>query len=407
MRWRDAVVLGMDGARIAAGALRRGLRPPRPVRERAAGAEAICRAVAERAWNGRYFRAGQSHLTQFWLRDLALSLEGLIALGHAARCRRALRWALGQWERAGRITTTIVAERFAVDIFEYACDSLPLLLYALERLDMERERRHWRGLLAAEAARYHQQLIDPRTGTVRVDRTYSSTKDTMRFTGTCTAHCMAAWCQALLARAPELPNPLAPYPLRETLRERFWTGSFFRNHLGSELISSDANFWPFWCGLLPPGERKDLLARSIAAVRAAGLDHPFPLKYHPRPLPEYELPLQRLVLPNYQGDAIWTFFSVQWIELLAELDPAAARAHLERYARWIERWGTWIEVFTPDGRRPLPGRLGYGADWGMVWAASFPPVHARLTAAEAPQGAGRAEAPRERAGPGPRGRAAW
>ncbi|RME70951.1 MAG: hypothetical protein D6776_10975 [Planctomycetota bacterium] len=376
MRLRDRCVIALEGLRVGALLLGRGLRHAHPQRLRGEST-AVCRAIARGCWNGHYLMAGRGHLNRFWIRDLAISLRGLIELGLAPLARRSIRWALPLWERAGGVTTTIVFHRFPVDIFTYACDSYPFLLYSLLELGMQREVTRYRAFLQAEAQRYHDALIDPATGAVYTDREFSQTKDTMRFRGTCTAHAMAAWCSRLLDRIPQLDNPLAPYPLRRTLLERFWTGRYFRNDLHTDppLCSADAGYWPFWCGLV---DDPAMLESNLEEQRALGLDVPFPLKYHARRLPELEVGVQRWFLPNYQGDSIWTFFSVGWIELLARVDRAAARAHLRTYETLLQRYGTWWEVFEPDGSGPLRGRLGHGADWGMLWAAQLPGALARL-----------------------------
>lgn len=369
MGLRDQWVLLKEGLRLAGRELSMKLRHRGPKRYQGSSTE-IARRVVEGCWNGEYFCAGIDHLDQFWIRDLAICCEGLLDLGHRQRVLKSLSWALGHYQRHGHITTTIFLHREPVDIFSYASDSLPFLLHSLELAAAEDLRAQYRGLIEAEAERYACELIDPETGRLRRDRMFSGTKDTMEFKGTCYASAMAAWCSELLTRA-ELKNPLAGYDLKAAM-EDYWTGSFFRNDLeeGPPLCSADANFWPYWCGVVEPREPR--LRASIAAVQAEGLDKPFPLKYHARRMPERELGLQRLFLPNYQGDAIWTFFSMLWIELVAEFDLEQARQYVRATEAWLEKEGTWIEVFQPDGQKPLVGRLGHGSDWGMLWAAQWP-----------------------------------
>jgi hypothetical protein len=367
MSLHDQLVFLAEGLRLAARRLR-----PQPVPRYEGSAEDICRQVVAAAWNGTYFRAGQGHLDQFWLRDLAISLEGLLDLGYRGQALSSLRWALGHWARAGRVTTTIFGFRHPADVFTYAADSLPFLLYCIERLEAPELRGEYRSLLAAEAERYARTVIEPATGRVREDRSFSATKDTMRFRGTCFTATMAAWLAVLLERCPELPRPLEGLDLGKALDERFWTGAFYRNDVHTEpaLCSADANFWPLWCGVAPDAGAKTALC--VRAVVEAGLDRPFPLKYHARRMPALEVPVQRLFLPNYQGDAIWTFFTPQWIELAGTVDPQLARRHVARYRELVEHEGTWVEVFEPDGSRPLAGRFGHGSDHGMIWAASMP-----------------------------------
>jgi hypothetical protein len=68
----------------------------------------------------------------FWTRDLSFSAPSLARLGHAARIRDSLAYALEVWTRKRRhITTTIHYFDRPGDVFEYGVDSLPLLLAAM------------------------------------------------------------------------------------------------------------------------------------------------------------------------------------------------------------------------------------------------------------------------------------
>ena len=369
MSLRESWVFLKEGARLGMRHLQSAFVGGRPRKYRGTSEE-ICRRVVEDCWNGHYFQAGLDHLDQFWIRDFAICLEGLIDLGFEDQARACLRWALLRYERCGAVTTTIFHGRDAVDVFHYSSDSFPFLLYALERLDMREARRRFRPLLERERQRYRQELFEA-DGTVNTTRMFSATKDTMLFSGTCFTHVMAAWCQRLLLRCPELEPFEGLVDLDALVLERFWTGGFFKNDVHSEpmICSGDANFWPFWCGIV---EDVGMLEKSVTAVRREGLTTPFPLKYHGRPYPEKEVFVQKCFVPNYQGDSIWTFFSCQWIELAARVDREAAKRDLGRYEDMLQRYGNWWEVFEPDGSGPLQGNFGHGSDWGMLWAASLP-----------------------------------
>lgn len=368
--WESWVFL-KEGGRLALRNLQGAFLRSGPRSYRGSGEE-ICRRVVEDCWNGSYFRAGLDHLDQFWIRDFAISLEGLIDLGFEDQARDCLRWALLRYERCGAVTTTIFHGSDAVNVFHYSSDSLPFLLYSLERLGMDEARERFHDLLVMEIGRYRQEIFAV-DGRIDTERMFSATKDTMLFSGTCFTHVMAAWCQRLLLRCPKLPGLEGTVDLKALLLERFWRGDHFINdvHSAPAICSGDANFWPFWCGLV---DDEDMLKKSVAAVRAEGLTTPFPLKYHARPYPEKEVFVQKCFVPNYQGDSIWTFFSCQWIELAARVDLEEARRDLGRYEEMLQRYGNWIEVFEPDGGAALEGNFGHGSDWGMLWAASWPRV---------------------------------
>lgn len=383
MRFVDQLALLREGARMGARQVARRFGGRGPARFAGTPSE-ICRRVVAACWTGTYFRAGTANYDQFWIRDFAISLQGLLDLGYRQQARECLTWALEHYEKAGHIATTIFPGKQAVDIYTYSSDSLPFVLYALEKLDAEDLRKRFRTLLTREISLYYIKVFDSKAGRPRGDRMFSSVKDTMEFTGTCYTHTMVTWLGELLSRAQELPNPYRRFKLREKLIEQFWTGEFFKNDAFTDppLCSGDANFWPFWCGIVD--NPKEKLKQSVEAVQKAGLDKPFPLKYHPERFPDLELAAQRAVIPNYQGDAIWTFFTPLWIELIGDVDPEAASGYIARYNDLLAEYGTWVEVFSPDGSGPLKGRFGYGSDSGMLWAANWPRVAEKFGPGEVP-----------------------
>lgn len=365
---KDSLNLAREGLRLGLKGLRKGRsswpKPEGDLTER-------CRAIARGNWNGTWFGAGLDHLDQFWLRDFALCLPGLLDLGFEKEAEACWRWALSIYQRKNRITTTIFPGERPIDIFSYGADTFPLALHIFEVLRLDP--KPWGELLRAEASRYREELFDA-AGDVCAERMYSITKDTTHFPGSTAIYAMACWARRLVARCPEIDEFRGLADIEARLVEIFWNGEAFRNdrHNEANFISADANHWPFWCKLLPESEHQKMLTKSVAAIRGAGLTKPFPLKYHSQRYPSREHPIQRLFVPNYQGDSIWTFFTPDWIAQAASVDPAGALEDVQKTEEWLERFGTWIEVFEPDGSGPLKGRFGHGSDWGMLWAANWP-----------------------------------
>src|SRR5579862_375602 len=97
----------------------------------------ICAAVVEDCWTGEFFAGSAGHFKQFWTRDLAMCTPALCNLGYRDRVVASWEWALERFERAGRMSTTIFYERFARDVYAYACDSLPMTLFALRAADCD------------------------------------------------------------------------------------------------------------------------------------------------------------------------------------------------------------------------------------------------------------------------------
>jgi hypothetical protein len=330
--------------------------------------EAICRAVLEDCWNGQFFGGSAGHFKQFWTRDLAMCTPALCALGERERVVRSWEWALGRFERAGRITTTIFARRFPRDVYAYACDSLPFLLFALRAADAEHLVSRHRKLFVDEIERYHRTVFDPQLGMARADGYFSGPRDCMTGRSTVFANtCLALLC-ALLADRPELPNPFHGSDVKRAILQQHWMGEYFRDSLDRDIPSGDANVWPFFLGVFtdPAMQRS-----AFATLEARGFASPVPLRYFERRLPEAELPVPRTFAPNYQGDPSWTQMGAVYLELLKKIDRPRMEQGRGAMAALIERDRNYLELYTREGK-PYKGRgIFYRADEGMIWAAMF------------------------------------
>jgi hypothetical protein len=351
-----------------------GVRVRRHVRghtRRQGDAAAIVRACIEACWNGRTFTASPGHFDMFWTRDLGFSAPALVRLGEGERVHASLAYALGVWEgRHSHVTTTINYGDRPADVFAYGVDSLPLLLAALRAADATDlvERHHsW---LTTEIADYVTRVVDPATGLVRSDRTYSAHRDTVVNRSTTYGNTMVALLTKTIAETGWFVPPLEPYVEADhgrLLRERFWLGSRFRDALGDDRTSGEANVWPFYAGVVADGA----MLATLRALEAGGFCRPYPLRYETARRPEHEVWFTRHVLPDYQGSTVWTSLGAIYLQLLSTVDPEHAAREIERYAGWIERDGTYWEVLDDRGRPWVSPRRLFIGEESMLWSAIF------------------------------------
>ena len=336
--------------------------------------EAICRAVVDDCWTGQFFAGSAGHFHQFWTRDLAMCTGALCRLGHREKVLASWTWALSRFERARRITTTIFARRFPRDVYHFACDSLPMLLYGIEQAGAPDLIRQHRASLGAEVLRYVDRVLDPKTGLARGDRYFSAPRDCMTGSSTVFANTMLALLERLLGEQDVLPNPLQGLGVARRLQETFWRGDYFLDALDRELASGDANVWPFYFKVVTSADMK---RRALLTLDRLGFTKPLPLRYFSQRLPGSELPIPRLFAPNYQGDTSWMQIGPVYLSLLRDVAPDAFREQFRTTASFIERDQNFLELYTPEGR-PYQGRAAlYFADQGMLWAALFLDLEAR------------------------------
>ncbi len=222
-----------------------------------------------------------------------------------------------------------------------------------------------------EVARYCAAVVDPSTGLVRADRTFSAHRDTVVSGSTAYANSMVALLDKTLAETGWLDSPVSRFfdgdPGR-LLREHFWRGDRFLDALGTDGTSGEANVWPFWTGVI--GDR-EMLGRALAALAREGFADPLPLRYETSRRPEREVWVTRHLLPNYQGSTIWTSIGSMYLWLLHALDPPAAEAGIRSYSDWIRRDGTFWEVLDESGRCWVSPRHLFIGEESMLWGAIF------------------------------------
>lgn len=352
--------------------IRRRLRGPR----RLAGEDpsAIALAAVDACWTGEYLAASGGHFVQLWTRDLAYAVPSLIALGRADQAVASLAWALEAWRPRGRVTTTVFPGRRPRDVWTLGADSLPLLLRSLEVVGPEGERlvaRH-AGWLGPEVRRYVAAVVDPSTGLVRDDRAFSSHRDTLRTRSNAANGAMVVLLDRVLRGTDWFASPLpADVKARFLARFRRPDGTMV-DRPDTDEPTGDAAVLPWQTGALDDG---DGLVEALAGARRAGLADPLPLRYAIRRDPAAEDPVQRRLVPDYQGTAIWTSLGAMYLRLAARAGTPDAASVAAAYRQVLERDRTVIEVY--DGRatdvadlRPYRGTAGlFIADEPMLWGA--------------------------------------
>jgi hypothetical protein len=335
-------------------------------------AASIVRACIEACWNGRTFTASPGHFDMFWTRDLSFSVPSLVRLGYGPRAHDSLAYALDVWtKRRSHITTTIHYFDRPGDVYEYGVDSLPLLvaaLRALDAVDLVERHRPW---LEAEIAHFDEMVVDPTTGLVRSDRKFSAHRDTVVNRSTAYGNAMVALLAKTIEETGWFVSPFERHfagDYGRLLLEHFWVDDHFRDALGDETVSGEANIWPFYAGVIADPE---IVASALAYLDANGFCDPYPLRYETSRRPEHEVWLTRHLLPNYQGSTVWTSLGSMYLQVLRTVDPALAATETARYVAWIERDGTFWEVMNARGQNWVSPRWIMIGEESMLWSAIF------------------------------------
>ena len=363
------------GLRAAGVRARRALRGHRRYR---GGAEDILRAGLEDCWTGEFLTASPGTYRHFWTRDLGFAAPALMRLGDPwpGRLVASLAWALDAWRRRGSHVTTTINPllRWPVDVFDYGVDSLPWLVAALRAAGADGLARDHADWLAAEVEHYVEEVVDPRTGLVRADRHLSAHRDTFRNGSTAYGNVMVAMLGRDVAETGWAPDLLSRHFLRDTsgpdwsrlIREHFWLGDRFRDRLGTDATSGEANVWPFQLGLV---DDRSMLTVALETLRREGFTTPYPLKFEVDHRTDGQLWAFRVWSADYQTTTSWTSLGSVYLSLLRRVDPEAAAVQIARMGELVERDGTLWEVLDSRGR---PWRSASGlsiSDSSMLWGA--------------------------------------
>jgi hypothetical protein len=150
------------------------------------------------------------------------------------------------------------------------------------------------------------------------------------------------------------------------LKRHFWKGDRFRDRIGAEQTSGEANIWPFFAGVIDDHEMQ---AAALATLQRDGYTAPYPLRFDIADRRDRLVFVYRFLSPDYQTTTSWTSLGSIYLSLLREVAPVLGASELERMARLVERDGTFWEVLDAQGRRWRSGNGLSISDRAMLWGA--------------------------------------
>ncbi len=356
--------------------------------------EEIARELHRIRFNPRFpFLISGDHFSVFYPRNLGIfyypTLDPRIGfdeqdyLNREKKYSQSVAYALEAFSQAGYVATTLVPTgRRAVtpiQIFAYASDSLYGVLHGLavmqDPIRMAEIYPFSSGTLfrshTAKAAEqllntYHKQLkqlyksyihtvFDAKTGFVKQDLRLSSSLDT-KIRSSSFYDNVICWQTVRLAGElgiiPQDREWLKSYKKR--LLSAFWyeEGGYFLDDLSEETqeFKRYASDWliALMTGLIHPSKKteREYFTRSIEYIRANALDKPFPLRIVGSHTKTRDHGWVRTFVPNYQDNAIWSNWGVQYIKALVLTGAATAdRSYLKDAERAVTAYRNNIVTY--------------------------------------------------------------
>ena len=271
-------------------------------------------------------------------------------------------YALGVFAQHPRLTTTIVpTSRYAatcVDIYAYPSDTLYGILYALAILSSKKAAHpygyapalhqlnsksasrlllgEYRDVLTAHYRRYRETVFDEDELLIGKSIHLSGAKDITRRTSSFYDN-VIFWKTTKLAMSLKLIEKDEDFlrRLKANILRTFWFGDegYFLEDL--DRVSVERRYYSSdWLmvlatGFLDPADpnERSYFIRSVEYIQATGVDQPFGLRYHNDTRAHRQFLPVRLAVASYGGDAIWSFWGMDYIKVLLELHRETGQAH--------------------------------------------------------------------------------
>jgi len=331
--------------------------------EYSGSSQSICEQIIKRCWDSKhhYFRVSAGHFSLFYMRDFSWCVKPLLSFGYREQVRQTLKYALQQYSRSNKITTSISSKGACFDFPYEAVDSYAYVFHALTQLNDSKLIQENKKFLQEQIDHVANTMVDQRTHLIRADRYYSSMKDYARRRSSCYDNCM------LYLLASSIPkgfrNPFNKTTLRAKILSTYFNGDYFYDDLNkTTTIAGDANVLPLWVGLI---QDKKSAHQVINNLFQEQLDLPFPLRYQRGS--HSTMHWVEIFNYGYERDVCWMHLGMLFLDVLETYKHPAYEKMLLRMNSLVKKQKNFLEVYSDDGK-PFRSLL-YVSDGSMLWSS--------------------------------------
>jgi Holliday junction resolvasome RuvABC DNA-binding subunit len=328
----------------------------------------ICKEIIKDCYDEekKYYRVSPNNFNQFYARDFGMICEALINLGYKEEVINTIKYAMSIYAKKGRCTTQINTRGKPLDFPVPSPESESYMLNAIIHTKDKKLIEQYKPFFEKQAKRIYNEDIDKKTGLLKKNKKFSSMKDFAKQQSACYTNSMLGLFANNLKKIG-IRSELQKYNYNNLILTHFWRGTHFVDDLsGKEIISGDANVFPFWTKLV---EDKKIFKQSLKTIKQRKLDEPFALKYN-NVEDKMEWHLINIINKNYEHGTIWLHLAVCYFKVLDIFkEKKELTEQLQKHKELIEKQGTFYEVYTPKGK---PYRsLVFEHDEAMIWCAGY------------------------------------
>ena len=325
----------------------------------------ICTTTLEKLWNGKYIRTSLGNYPQFYARDFGIVAETLKQVGYTKRGKATVRYALQQYEKAGKVTTHLSPEGKALNFPNaYSPDSFAYFLIALRVFGGKKLAKEHEPFLQSEVDRFCEETLDEEGNIIRKTHLVGMRDHAVR-----DASCYDTVMAGVVQRECETLGLDYRFPdvdYSKRLVRDYWNGEWFNDDKSNQTLTADANIYPFWHGLVKDTNK---LRKVIKHMREKKMDQPHPIKYVATRKEKGKTIWQNILVPGWEADCVWPMSGLPFIDIVSQADKKQAKRYHKQYRQLLEKHGTLIEVLTTEGK-PYSS-IFYSADEGMIWSAHW------------------------------------
>jgi GH15 family glucan-1,4-alpha-glucosidase len=329
--------------------------------------EEICTQIINDCYNHdkKYFMVSPNNFNQFYARDFGMVCEALINAGYKDKVINTIYYAMNIYVREGKVTTQISSRGKALDFPRPSPESVSYMLNSILLTKNKALIDKYKDFFKAQAKKIYAEDIDKKTGLLRRDKHYSSMKDYAKQESSCYVNCFVGLLANNLKRAG-IKSSFDKYDYSKIIKKYFWRGNYFMDDLsGNEVISGDANVFPYWTGLI---KDKDMFNKSLKTIKRKKLDEPFSLKYNNKE-DDMKWSFINFINKDYENGTIWMHLAMCYLDVLSKFKVDELKKELKKHKGLIEKQGTMIEVYTHEGK-PFKS-LVFEHDEAMIWCAEI------------------------------------
>ena len=302
-------------------------------------------------------------------------------------------YALGVFKKDPHLKTTLVStgaySAVGINFYSYPSDSLHGILYALaallgkvqagaelyntpkRKVDTEIATRalldEYHELLTALYAEYKNYVLDIKTGLIKTSVHLSGAKDITKRRSSFYDNVIFWRTSQLAMMLGVIENDQAFLKtLKKTIIKTFWLKDegYFIEDLSEESLK-EKFYSSDWLIALSTGfldttnkRERTYYERSLEYIQAEGIARPFAIKYQNDTRAHRQFLPVRLAVASYGGDAIWSFWGMEYIKtaLLLYRETGAihyreeAEYHINKYKEAILANKGFPEVYDPEGK---------------------------------------------------------